>query len=404
MNTLSRWVDTFNTHVVHQQLKNILENNEKILKDKNTNPQAFEESQRIDQVLKQTRLKILNCDPILTPNSILDQINSSLNSVNNEVTYYIQNKNIAHLTNANNYIDSILVQMTNLSIPLLPEDFEGIQDAISEYRTAFSSNTKSLDEEYKKIMQVKEELQQGFEQLSSTVENQKSRLEDAISQFQKQTINLEEDRMNKFSTAEKERQDDLIAEINKITEKYTIEGNNYINKLEELKLHAEKLVNVIGNTGMSGSYKKTADREKFSADIWQVISFLSLLSLVIFAVASFWYALKIQFSWPQLGGRIFVASTFAALAAYTGRQASDHRKAELFNRKMELELASIEPYLVGMPDNVKHELKSSLAEKFFGQQPNIEIEKNSEETNLPTKDLIKLLLETVQAFAKNKPN
>ena len=57
-------------------------------------------------------------------------------------------------------------------------------------------------------------------------------------------------------------------------------------------------------------------------------------------------------------------------ATYTAKQASNSRKDEIYFRKQELELASIDVYLENMNDDSCEEIKKTLATKMFGQAQN----------------------------------
>ncbi|MGM0879716.1 MAG: hypothetical protein ACQEXQ_01595 [Bacillota bacterium] len=82
--------------------------------------------------------------------------------------------------------------------------------------------------------------------------------------------------------------------------------------------------------------------------------------MIGFSVYAFLFTTDKSFSWSVFSGRVFVAATFGVLATYGGRQAGKHQVAERLNRKMELELASIDPYLASMPEDFRTLLKGSL--------------------------------------------
>lgn len=73
-----------------------------------------------------------------------------------------------------------------------------------------------------------------------------------------------------------------------------------------------------------------------------------------------------EFDWTKSLIRIIAAATLSYLATYASRESSKHRKLENFNRKLELELASIESFIEILPEEKKQSIKEKLAEKYFG--------------------------------------
>jgi hypothetical protein len=79
-----------------------------------------------------------------------------------------------------------------------------------------------------------------------------------------------------------------------------------------------------------------------------------------------------SFEHPELDWKVFafrLATVFviAIPAIYAAQESSKHRRREQQNRKVQVELASIDAYLVQLPEPKRHELKEKLTEKFFGQ-------------------------------------
>ena len=54
-------------------------------------------------------------------------------------------------------------------------------------------------------------------------------------------------------------------------------------------------------------------------------------------------------------------------AFYAAKEAEKHRRSEKHYRKMELELASIDPYIESLPEEQRDQLKQKLAERLFAQ-------------------------------------
>ena len=156
-----------------------------------------------------------------------------------------------------------------------------------------------------------------------------------------------------------------------------------------------------GTIGIVGGFQQFANKERNAATFWKVIALLSFSGLIIFGILSFKLTVETTFSWGILGARLFAASTFGILAAYAARLADKHDFSEKLNRKMELELASIDPYIVNLPAEFKHNIKKQLSDKLFGQYDVLKTT-NEEKVSNSSIDLIKtslgLLEEAIKKF------
>ncbi|MBK8853218.1 MAG: hypothetical protein IPN10_03705 [Saprospiraceae bacterium] len=73
-----------------------------------------------------------------------------------------------------------------------------------------------------------------------------------------------------------------------------------------------------------------------------------------------------EFDWVKSVLRIIAAAVLSYPATYASRESAKHRKLENFNRKLELELSSIDAFIELLPDEKKQVIKEKLAEKYFG--------------------------------------
>ena len=180
---------------------------------------------------------------------------------------------------------------------------------------------------------------------------------------------------------------------------FTSEANSAMADILENKERAEKLVGIITDTGMVGGYQRVANSEGKAAILWRVIATLCFAGLIVFAIYAYTSAFNHEVKWGEFAARIFVATSFGILAAYAALQADKHEKAERKNRKIELELASISPYLHSLPVEQQHKIKAELASRLFGNNESIE-EKVDKKTTGSIIDVLKLALESIQNLSK----
>jgi hypothetical protein len=349
------------------------------------------------------------------------------------VQSFVANQNTQHLLNANKHAENILTQIPTIVVMAAPDDITGLREAATSFRRSAAQLIRHLEEEATSLRQTMVQdheqsdqdieesknqlvkLEAQIEKVQEEIQTQKSRLDSAIAEFQNQFSKQQESRQEKFTEGEKERADANQLAIEEQEEKFesicTSAGEklaafhessqeaaqSHIETLGELLKQAEKLVHVIGNTGMVGGYQKTANTARNTARFWQVVAVLSFAGLITFAILLFYSTQKPDFAWSIFAGRAFVAGTFGLAAAYASRLSDRHEEVERYNRRVELELASIDPYLVGIPEPKQQEIKEELAKRMFGQKPLPRKDSKVSGTNADTINLLRdLVIELVK--------
>lgn len=175
--------------------------------------------------------------------------------------------------------------------------------------------------------------------------------------------------------------------------------NGIINLLNQKEEEASRLLNAIGNRGVSFTYGRIAEYHKKQANIFRWISLGIMVFLVIYLICTLSFNIH-QFDWKLILIRIISSAIFIYPAQYAASQSSKHRELENYNRKMELDLAAINPFIELLDESKKKEIKEKLVDRYF--KP-IEIEKNKDE--VPPNVLDKITDMLVKSIKdKNKIN
>lgn len=112
---------------------------------------------------------------------------------------------------------------------------------------------------------------------------------------------------------------------------------------------------------------------------------------------AFYYSIGHETDWRVFAFRLGTVIVLAVPAVYAANESSKHRERERLNRKIHLELASIDAYLVLLPENQRNQIKGGLTERFFGL-PLVK-EKAEEVTQ---KDLFSVLTTVLNNLTKGK--
>lgn len=156
-----------------------------------------------------------------------------------------------------------------------------------------------------------------------------------------------------------------------MNKKYGESASTILGEIEQHKKEVEKLVGVIGNLGVTSGYLKSANKAKITVLVWQIITVGAMITLSGVAYYALIETIKnasgAAFSWPIFAGRVFVAITLGALAAYAGAEAARYQKVEHYNRRLALELEAIGPFIAPLSEEKQADFRIKIGERSFGQ-------------------------------------
>jgi hypothetical protein len=452
---MSRFDERFENHGIHKDLENIFTLVNDILQEQNLADELIE-IERIRQITLVINEMLANCDPNLVSIGNLDSINNSINQTYNNIHNYRGGRNITYLHNANNQLDSILPSLTAILRPIVTQDIEGIRKSIVSFRSFVTQHLRYSEEEFSKIESVKLQLEEGLNQVASTIEIQKGRLDSAIAEYQQQFSQAEETRREQYSQVEEARREQFINfenenkknidksevdrksdlrkkekervdqyelivngmresskeylkslsdDITYLREDYVKNASSSIDTLDDYKKKAAQSLNMISISSMAGGYKTVADDESKSRTLWRWVTMIAMSLLVVASVWSFLHPFNNGSILIEIARRVFVAGTFATVAGYSARQAKMHHDVERKYRKMELELTALNPYLAELEDSKRKEILGNMAGVFFGKS---DVGTDHKKTTEPEKEAsgnlieVSKLLEFVQALLPTK--
>lgn len=130
---------------------------------------------------------------------------------------------------------------------------------------------------------------------------------------------------------------------------------------------SKELVKLVSDIAVTGDYANIANEERKTADRLRWIG-LGLMGLMV-VLAFFTLNLLVEkgFDWGIAFYRVVSIGIVGIPAFYLVKESDKHRQNERRNRKYQLELTAIDPYLKTMPQPEQDKLKATLAERFFGQ-------------------------------------
>lgn len=398
---MSQWDKKFKSHAIHATLDSLADrlNDESLKTDELS---VIEHIDRITQLKSYTETCLENLIPALVNHGNLKNANSYIQSLIAELNNYIANKNVAHLNNTASHIDNAMAQLISLPIQSFPISEQSFTKSLLQFK---SLAEKSLSE----IKKSKDILKTSIETITKDADDQKTSLNNLVSEIKNHSDNVEVSLghfKEKFEITEADftsKFDSTVSDIKGKYNYYTQEFNSQLNEkidntenlfqknlgeqkniyaaqlesqksdaqailyeLEEKKSEASSLLQIIGNIGITGNYQNIANIEKAAADKWRNIALWLMISMVAFIGFTIFITATNGFDWKLALFRIGAALALAIPAAYAAKESEKHRLLENHNRRSELELASLDPYLEKLPEDTRNKVKEELTKKFFG--------------------------------------
>lgn len=354
----------------------------------------------LDYVSQRIKLTI----PDLVQETEMNALTQELEAGVVQINTFLGNNNPGHLTNAINNFNSVLTRIRNFPLPLSKSDFN-FSKKIANFESTVKKKYDSLQKENenleKDIANFKTDLENKeteIKRLFKLLTDKETQIENLNSSFQTNFNNIQAQHKQDFEIDKKTFRTEIDnakttfrTEIDELKNSIDTDTTDLVSKLIIKLEEAKKLVNVIGNVGVTGNYQNIANAHKKSADLWRFLAILFMTVLSGLLIYAIWDVSSANYDWIKSLIRVIAAAALSYPATYAARESSKHRKLETINRKLELELAALSPFIEMLPEEQKTEIKSKLVEKYFGNHFDLTDDKNDKTEELSLSGFEKIL-------------
>jgi len=339
---------------------------------------------------------------MLAPATILDAINQHLSQLQNPWTQYLSNPT-AQWQQLENHTENLITHIQALppsdgsqaSKECLEELRADMSAAIEKAQTAVRDLRSTATGTEKKFKETHKQL----EGLTTEITSQKARLDQMLTQHNEaftkaqqeratEFTHTEQERVATFREAQEQRKSQFDAMVNEFAKTKEIVITTHQKKLTNIESEGkqksdelltkingqlDKAVEIVGTivkTTMSGNYQIIANREYKNAWIMRgvaLLAFLGMGGMVIWAVSSMTLGPN-GIDWGTFAFRISLGVAFLFPGLYCATEASRHWNAEKHNRRIALELAALDPFLVKLDEAKQKEIIEKKADEYFGQR------------------------------------
>ena len=260
----------------------------------------------------------------------------------------------------------------------LTSQLQSQTDAAARERAEAAASVANLQKEF-----ADRETERG-KTFEAVAVRQRRENEVAIEKLSKEVKRLSDDHKGIF--------DSLIADLGKQT-------TGLVEQIETKRQEAARIVQVVGNIGVTGNYQQIANAEAQEANFWRwatVLFFGAGILLAGMTFYKFWHEPLSTESLVSVAIRLLYAIAITAPAWYTARESARHRSNSDRARNTELELASIGPFIELMPEEKKIEIREALTKSYFGRQ----VEPHMVNSPVDVGGIKDLVIETIKAVRK----
>ena len=381
--------------------------------------------QRTNAVLDLAESRFQEQNRLLWTVATTNALNKITGDIANQLTQFENDPQEKVLEQVSNLGDNLLIHLARMPISKRLEDIKVLETHALGISESATLAIQKLKKESSELQSEYEQTAKSLNELKAEIDNQKGRLDNAIVSFQNQFSESQEKRRSESENVQKEqretydralasfrtklngferlvkateedcksnindlhkeaeskfkaqmeqfsdsyleviqKQNDLMLELRTKTDE-TVQ--DLLGEVEKQRGRAQNIVGVIANTGMAGGYQKVADEEQKSAKLWKRGAVASLIILSILTIV--WlFQPKGDLTWELIAMRFLLFGSLAGVATYAARQGFRHEQAARNNRILELELASLDPYLAELPADTRVELKTMFAQRVFGRR------------------------------------
>ena len=375
---MSRWAQQFNSHPFLVSLNELRDEIATITIGDGDSGITFELA-RLAKVAAFIESSLSSADPDLISFVQLDGVNQSLINSRNQVKAFIDNKNISSLVEANKAADNALAFTAQIFSLTSNHEVESLSRASGVYTSLLNKQhleykqavTATLDELNKKVG----EFNPKTEELGKTLESLKTQLQTVEQTIQAQTADFNK----QFSASELDRGGKFDGVIDRLTQKsdqefkeLSIKAGKSLEVLSKYLDDSKKIFGVVVNTLQAGAYSSYANSEKKTANIlrWVVLGMMGLAIIILIypEILRIWVdGSGYEFDWKKALGRVPFSVVLFVPAFYLARESGKHRNNEILNRRRELILSTIDPYLALLTADKADQIKADIAKGIFSE-------------------------------------
>lgn len=401
------YTDRYIDHQIFVNISTVQETLKSLIKLDDVTESLSEEIARLIELVSYSHDKIKSADHNWLPENLLSQSNKLISGILSDLQNFKEGKDITHLINANKRADNLLIQVHQIPQIAYVDNRKTKEKIGDNYHKTISQIIQEIKKDKLQYNDDLNNIQEQITNLSKNIDNEKKRIDGSNAQFQAQFSDFQDSRREKFDQEIEKLKGELsalksdyegqfkslrdstsalfgetlsdfkktseasnivvMANFEELLKEKTVSTDNLLLEMENKKEEARRILDVSTNVAITGQYNKIANQEKNAANILRWFSVFFMVLSIYFIHELISSITKDSIGVAVVVFRIGIVIVTLIPGFYLARESEKHREREIRNRKMELELASLGPYLEQLEPIVQMEIRKELTSKFFGQ-------------------------------------
>ncbi|GAA4513838.1 coiled-coil domain-containing protein [Brevibacterium yomogidense] len=277
---------------------------------------------------------------------------TSIRGLNSQVTQIV-----GSLASLNEVINERLTELTAEVEQIkatATASLEQHQSDLSEKRAEHATTLEEMSTELKTKF---EELDEALDEADGTIEQQKTRLDSALTSHQEAFMKLQEE----LSQEWKERLSSSDGQL-----------QAHVAAMEQYEEESRQVLSAVGVNATATDYGRYANEQSLAANRWRIgaVVALSIAAVAFLAAASLsFFGIGTNLDWWQVVVQKVGAPAGAAALGYLLLQESgQHRKEERAARQVQLTLTALEPFIANLPAKQQELIRVETAQSIFAPQ------------------------------------
>jgi hypothetical protein len=337
------------------------------------------------KILDRFELSLKMADPVMVTQATIENASNAITGASQNIETYRGSNNEGYLDNANNQLDVVLAQLPLLDKRPSAKTAEASAVILGSVRRSANETLKAIELSIhelateltatdRKAVEIREEIDRKSQSFTTDMQRFSQRFEEEETGRRKAHKDLLDEMQDDIAvaiTTNEERAGDATAKVElslkDLLDSQTAKAAELLQALESDKASAQNLLGIVGETGLIKGYQKEANSKRNEARFWRGVALVAFgfTAYVGYRVFSPPATGQVVLNWEDLLSRSVLVAVIGLTAAYAAKEASTAGRAEELNRRAELQLASVGPFIAELAADKRQEIREKYVERMY---------------------------------------
>jgi hypothetical protein len=347
-------------------------------------------------IVHRLQIAIRRADPLAIPLGAqgLDKVEGLLNQARDQLVNYHRQQADGYLERANNILDEVLAvaasfdkissgKLSDAAAVILTEMKGHSEASLKELRAALEDTHEKLTAAEKRAGEVQEEIDRKSLSFNSELQRFSQRYEEEAEQRRaaiKETLEAVEHDFEEAGKVQRTEADKLLTTTNEKLESLfnatETKSKEFLSAMDSDRGESNRILGLTAEAGLIGGFQREANIKRQEARAWRVVALFVFVGMGAIA----WNVLapvatgNAILNWEALISRTLLFAILGLTAAYAANEGSRASHIEEKNRRLELQLASVGPFIRDLDEPERNLIKKEFIQRLYVPEANAPLE------------------------------